>query len=316
MFRYEKPQRGRLREHFQLNVDLFGAEGNEADAEIISVAYEIMKKFGATDNDFLIKINNRKLLNDLYAYFKMTPEESQKVSKIIDKKEKISKDVFETSVKEVIGERMPDFVRILTSNEKLFDTLGKDNPNAKEIVDLIEKLESIGITNVSFEPTLMRGFDYYTGIVFEVFDTHPDNNRSVFGGGRYDDLLEIFGADKVPTIGFGAGDVTARDFLETHNLLPQYKPSAQIYICTLGTEFSDNARKLAETLRKKNIHVAIDLSSKKVGDQIKTAHRQNIPYVICIGENEVTSGMYPLKKMDTGEEKNLKANDIVASLLV
>jgi histidyl-tRNA synthetase len=310
LFRYEKPQRGRLREHWQLNVDLFGVDGNGADAEIISIAYKIMKKFGAKDENFVIKINNRKLLNDLFEHFKLTSEQSEKISKIIDKKNKIPQDVFEATVGELIGDKKSDFVGLLSSDEKLLDILGKNNANSKDIIDLIEKLQSIGITNVVFDPTLMRGFDYYTGIVFEVFDTHPDNNRSVFGGGRYDDLLDIFGRRKIPTVGFGAGDVTARDFLETHNLMPKYKPSAEVYICTLGKEFFDNARKLAETLRKNALNVAIDLTGKKVGDQIKSAHKQMIPFVICIGENEEKSGIYPLKNMETGEEKKVRVEEI------
>ncbi len=120
----------------------------------------------------------------------------------------------------------------------------------------------------------MRGFDYYTGIVFEVHDTHPENNRSVFGGGRYDDLLDIFGSRKIPAVGFGAGDVTVRDFMETHDLLPEYVSSAQLYICTLGPEFSGGAHALADILRREGLRVAVDISGKKLGDQIKMSYRE------------------------------------------
>ncbi|MDQ5949318.1 MAG: histidyl-tRNA synthetase [Patescibacteria group bacterium] len=312
LFRYEKPQRGRLREHWQLNVDLFGVEGSEADTEIISIARTILKTFGAQDTDFEIRINSRKIMNDLYSHFKLNEEQIHKLSKIIDKKAKISDEVFESSVTEIIGGIASDFIWTLKANERIFDVIGRDNPHGTEVIELIEKLATVGINNVVFDPTLMRGFDYYTGVVFEVFDTHPDNNRSVFGGGRYDDLLDIFGTKKVPTIGFGAGDVTARDFLEVHNLLPVYKPSAQLYIGVLGTEYIDHARILANKLRSQNLNVAIDLSNKKVGDQIKTAHKQSIPYVLVVGENEVKENKYTVKQMESGDEKKLSADEIVS----
>ena len=201
-------------------------------------------------------------------------------------------------------------MQAVSSNERLLETIG-DTKNSKELVALIEKLQSLGITNLVFSPTLTRGFDYYTGMVFEVYDTNPDNARSIFGGGRYDDLLDIFEAKKIPAVGFGMGDVTTQDFLQTHSLLPKYKPTAQLYICTLDTSFLDNARKVAETLRASGINVAIDLSDKKVGDQLKVAHKQEIPYVLVIGEDEVKSGIYSVKNMQSGQEKKVKAEEII-----
>ena len=314
LFRYEKPQRGRLREHWQLNVDMFGVDSSDADVEAINIAYKIMQKFGAKDDDFVIKINSRKIINSLYTKFELSEENSYKVSKIIDKKDKISAEAFETSLSEIIGEKSSEFVRILTSAERLMEFLGPEDKNAKELVSVIEKLGAFGINNAVFSPTLMRGFDYYTGIVFEVFDLHPDNNRSVFGGGRYDDLLDIFGARKIPAVGFGAGDVTARDFLEVHNLLPQYRPATDLYICTLKSEFIGEANKLAETLRGQGIDVAVDLTDKKLGDQIKTASKQSIPFTLVIGEDEIKSGVYPLKNLETGEEKKVKVEEVLRAL--
>ena len=311
LFRYEKPQRGRLREHWQLNVDLFGVESLDADIEVISIAYNIMKKFGANDSDFEIKINSRKLLNDLYTHFSFTTEQSEKIAKIIDKKNKIPADVFETSLNDTIGNKTADLIRLLSSTERFMEIIGKDNKNAEELVMLIEKLQNAGIKNVVFDPTLMRGFDYYTGVVFEVFDTHPDNNRSVFGGGRYDDLLDMFGSRKVAAVGFGAGDVTAKDFLETHKLLPDYSSSADLYIAVLESKYIDNARAVAEKLRFEGINVSIDLTNKKIGDQIKIAHKQKFPYVIVIGENEINSDAYVLKQMETGTENKVDIAGIV-----
>jgi histidyl-tRNA synthetase len=156
----------------------------------------------------------------------------------------------------------------------------------------------------------MRGFDYYTGIVFEVFDKNPENRRSVFGGGRYDDLLDIFGQEKVPAVGFGCGDVIIRDILETYNLLPDYKPETKLAICLLDEKFSADANELAQKIREDGVNVAIDFSSKKLGDQIKSADKQKIPFILCLGENEVKSGKYKVKKLDTGNEMELSVDNI------
>ena len=273
-----------------------------------------MKKFGAKDEDFVIKINNRKIVNALYEKFGLNDTDSYKASKIIDKKNKISKEAFSESMKEIIGEKSEEFVYLLESNEKLIEFLGNENKEVKDLVALIDSLRDNGITNISFDPTLMRGFDYYTGTVFEVFDLHPDNNRSVFGGGRYDDLLDIFGAKKVPAVGFGAGDVTMLDFLESHELLPKYSSSTKLYICTLDEQMLGPANSLAQKVRDAGINVAVDLSAKKLGDQIKTADKQGVPFVLCIGENEVKSSQYPLKNMKTGEEKKLKEEEVISEL--
>lgn len=310
LFRYEKPQRGRLREHWQLNVDIFGADSQNADIEIITVAYKIMRAFGAKDNDFKIKINDRRIVSELYKKFELDEEKAHKVSKIIDKKNKIPSETFEATLTEIMGEPAKKMIKLLESDEKLLEFLGEKSEHVKELITLIEKLTACGVTNVEFDPTLMRGFDYYTGTVFEVFDLHPDNNRALFGGGRYDDLLDIFGARKMPTVGFGAGDVTMRDFLETHELLPKYHGSTKLYICTTDIKYVKDAVSLANNLRDQNINVAVDLSGKKLGDQLKTANKQGVGHVICIGDDEIKSGLYKVKNMSTGEETSTKAEEI------
>jgi histidyl-tRNA synthetase len=315
LFRYEKPQRGRLREHWQLNIDLFGVESNEADAEVISVAHQVLKDFGASDDMFTVRINNRKLINALYQKFELNEEESYKTSKLLDKKNKLSPEVFLHTLGEVITpKKATELHDVLSSNERFLAFLGPENTAAQEVVELIEQLAARNITNVEFSPTLMRGFDYYTGIVFELFDTHPENNRSLFGGGRYDDLLDIFGARKIPAVGFGMGDVTAKDFLDVHNLLPTYTSSAHVHICTLSTQEYPTAHTLADTLRTAHINTSIDISGKKIGDQLKYASKQSIPFVVIIGEDEVKSGIYSVKNLATGEEQKLKTEEIISLL--
>ena len=310
LFRYEKPQRGRLREHWQLNVDLFGVESISADIEIITIAHSMMKGLGAKEEDFVIKINDRKIINALYNNFNLNEEQSYKVSKIIDKKNKIPADVFESALTDIIGSKTSEFITLMNSNEKLLDSFGLENKYTSEITDLIEQLQNVGITNVVFDPTVMRGFDYYTGIVFEVNDLHPDNNRTVLGGGRYDDLLDIFGAKKVPTVGFGMGDVTAKDFLTVHSLLPKYKGPLNLYICTTDPKFINDANVLAGKLRNNGVNVAVNLTDKKLGDQMKTANKMGVPFIVCIGEDEVKSGIYGVKNMETGVEVKVKNEEI------
>ena len=287
LFRYEKPQKGRLREHWQLNVDLFGVNGISADVEVITLAYNLMKSFGAKDGDFEIQINSRVLLNDL----------DPKAVKLLDKKDKLPKDEFEKGWKEITGDSY--------------------NPNTEpntEIKTLLQKLAQLGVNNAHYDPAIVRGFDYYTGIVFEIYDTNPANRRALFGGGRYDNLTELFGGDPIPAVGFGMGDVTIRDWLETRNLLPEYQPKTNLFICTLNKDFQEYGNELAQKLREKGVNVAVNLTEKKVGDQIKSADKQNIPYIICIGENEVKSGEFKLKNLKTGEEKAVNDSSLAESL--
>ncbi|MFA6273436.1 MAG: ATP phosphoribosyltransferase regulatory subunit [Candidatus Paceibacterota bacterium] len=199
VFRYERPQRGRRREHWQLNCDLMGIAGLEAEVEIISLALSIMKAFGAKDEDFQIQLNDRahsetevlKLLKD--------SSDLSNAMRLIDKANKIPKEEFSA-----------EWVKL---SDKPFTI-----PAGEHLNGLLSKLREKGIENIVYAPEVVRGFDYYTGMVFEVFDTNPENRRSLFGGGRYDNLLEMFGVEPVPTVGFGMGDVTVLDFLTTHNL--------------------------------------------------------------------------------------------------
>lgn len=250
LFRYEQPQKGRLREHWQLNADIFGVESIEAEIEMISIAHAIMKAFGLKDSDYEIRVNDRKIMNYILEDFlSLSPSESHSVSKIIDKKDKVGKEDFADKIRSVVGVKSDELLNLLHSENldefiSLLPEKARSHQGVLEIKELQESLAGIGIKNVVFSPTLMRGFDYYTGIVFEIFDTNPENRRAIFGGGRYDDLLSIFGAEKIPAVGFGMGDVTTRDVLETYNLLPKYKPATELYICVLEEKYHNYANKI------------------------------------------------------------------------
>ncbi|MDE2218527.1 MAG: histidine--tRNA ligase [Patescibacteria group bacterium] len=320
LFRYEQPQKGRLREHWQLNADIFGIEEIEAEIEIISLARAIMKEFGLKDDNYEIRVNNRKIMNYMLENFlSLSPSESHAISKIIDKKDKMSGEDFTGKVRSAVGEESDKLLNLLHSKNleefiSLLPKKARSHQGVLEIKKLQERLTEIGIKNSVFSPTLMRGFDYYTGIVFEIFDTSLENRRAIFGGGRYDDLLNIFGAEKIPAVGFGMGDVMIRDILETYNLLPTYKPVAEIYICVLEEKYQNYANMLAQKLRADDINVAVDLSSRKIGDQIRYADKNLIPLVVCVGENEVKNEEFKVKNLKSGQESKLKAVEIAEFL--
>lgn len=312
LFRYERPQRGRLREHWQLNVDIFGVETIEADAEIISLSYDIMKEFGAGNADFQIRINNRKIINHLLnKYFKLSNESAYKISKLIDRKDKINEKEFISQAKIILEDRadlLIDFLNIKSINDVPKEIAGEEGIN--EIKFLFSNLESRGINNFIFSPSLMRGFDYYTGIIFEIFDTNPANSRSLFGGGRYDDLVGLFGVEKVSGVGFGMGDVTIKDYLETYKRIPEYKSTTEVYLCPLKQDYIKFANELAVYLRENGINTAVDITNRKIASQIKTADKQAIPFIICIGEDEIKTKKLKLKNLKESKEYLIKYEDL------
>lgn len=314
LFRYERPQRGRLREHWQLNVDMFGSDTIEADAEIIAVAHAVMHEFRATDADFKICVNHRKLINEIaHVHFGLDDDASYKLMKLMDKREKMEADAFMVSAQEIVGERAEELNTILSA-ESVSDLPEKlrESDGARELLALFELLRLKGITNVAYNPSVVRGFDYYTGMVFEVFDTSPENTRSLFGGGRYDDLVSIFDVEKVSAIGFGMGDVTIRDYLETHKLLPKNVSTTDVYICILSGESAGFADETADYLRAHGVNVAVDYTARKVPAQIKTAEKQEIPFIICIGEDEKASKEFKVKNLEKHEEKTVSWDDLPA----
>lgn len=303
VFRYERPQRGRLREHWQLNADIFGAEGVEAEAEVIALAHQVMLDLGATEHDFEIRINDRRLLNELFKSCDLSEDEQRAVMKLLDRRDRTSD--FDEKLTVLLGTE---------KTNKLKGGLSSAASSA-HLEELLSLLYKLGITNAHIDTSIVRGFDYYTGVVFEVFDTAPENKRSLFGGGRYDGLVTMFGEDPVAAVGFGMGDVTARDFLETRDLIPKYMPATELMLCVLDKEHTAHAMKLAQDLRREDVAVAVNFSGKRAGDQIKQAGKLGIPYIICVGEKERESGAYTLKHLPSGSEHTLPADHIAAHLL-
>jgi histidyl-tRNA synthetase len=315
LWRYERPQRGRLREHWQLNVDLFGVEGITGDIELILIADTIMQRFGAPRNSYSIRLNSRQFMNHIFNdYLGLDSEMTKKVAGLIDKMHKMPEADFNGALQGILGDSAPKLLSVLQAND--FQSLPEELrqlPAASRLHDLEMILGRQGITNARFDITLMRGFDYYTDIVFEIFDTNPENSRSLFGGGRYDGLVGLFGVEPVPTVGFGMGDVTIKDFLETHRLLPKLSCPVNLATLLVGDVYEPSL-KVIEALRNVGLKVAVDSTGRKMDNQIKSAFKAGYPYVLFIGESELQTGMYHLKELDTGQEYKLTLDEIIQKL--
>jgi len=318
--RYERPQRGREREFWQLNADIFGVESVLADAEIIGLAHEIMTAFNAKDDMYVIRINNRNLINHMMSsYLGLDAVGSQLMIKLFDRKDKIKADEFAVAATDIFGsENAEQGLRKLSTlvGAKTVAELPSElaeTAAVKELKELFALLKKAGVTNVRFDVTLMRGLDYYTGMVFEVFDLHPDNNRAMFGGGRYDGLVGLFGADPIPTVGFAPGLSTTELFLRSHDLLPQLPSTTDIGIVVVDDSLPA-ALDLAKELRAEGVNVEVDISGRKIDKQIKAVIKKEIPFMVFVGQAEVKDGVYNFKDIQTAAEEKLSPARIVAKI--
>lgn len=318
LWRYERPQRGRLREHWQLNVDMFGIATTLAEQEMITLVDAIFQAFGAKRTMYAIKLNSRKFTDYILTdYLGLDTVQAHSMIKLIDRMRKIDHAEFVAQADAIC---MPS-QREAGTVEKLLEVLAatrftalppavQTHASVTQLQQMVTALEAAGIDNIVFDSTLMRGFDYYTDIVFEVFDTHPDNNRSMLGGGRYDGLVGLFGVEPVPTVGFGWGDVTLQNFLELHQLLPARRSETHLYVIPIGDIIGRIQKPLAE-LRDAGLNVAVDISGRKVGQMIQTAEKKGIQYVLFIGKDELDSEQYVLRNLDTKLEEKHSLSRIV-----
>ncbi|MCE7936616.1 histidine--tRNA ligase [Candidatus Saccharibacteria bacterium CPR2] len=318
VWRYERPQRGRLREHWQLNVDVFGVKTIDAELELIQIAKDIMHEFGASDDMYQIQISSRKLVNLLMAqHLKLDVMQSHLMIKLLDKADKIPRETLLQEASQIFDDvernrgmkNLEDILNAKTLADLPPSIVGSDS--VKEIQILFTLLKEHKINNAVFNATLMRGFDYYTDIVFEVRDKHPDNNRSMFGGGRYDGLVGLFGVEPLPVAGFGMGDVTIADFLATHQLTPKLQPATDVYVVIVGDVLKE-AQKIARELREEGVNVAVDLSGSKTDKQLKSAVKKNIPFALFIGSDELANEQFTLKELASQKEQKLSLERVIS----
>lgn len=302
-FRYERPQRGRGREFYQTDVDFLGVPAGAADIEMLSLAHRLVTSFGATEDMFRLRVGSRPLLTAACNAVGLTKEEEiSEFRALLDRKDKMK--------------------------EREWDALMKGKPNPLEEIEspqdegvkkekaitlaLIDSLRQEGTSNVEFDPTIVRGFDYYTGVVFEMWDTHPENTRSVFGGGRYDRLVEMFSPEKIPAIGFAIGDMPFENFLDSHDLFPPLVSDTTVYIGTIAEDDVKEARALATSLQEGGVSTWVNLLGKKIGDQVKEADRRGIPYFIAHGAKEASSTHITVKELSSGKEEVVEKASLAA----
>ncbi len=304
LFRYERMQKGRLREHWQLNCDIFGTTDYTADVEVIALAYQCLIDFGAKPEMFEIQINDRAMMTRLYRALGIQDEMIPAITRLNDRRDKIDAQAYRTELKAIVGEGI--------MVEKIIMMLD----HSDEQTDVVIGLAELGITNVVFNKSLARGFDYYTGTIFEFKDVSGENNRSLLGGGRYDNLTSMFGGEAIPGIGFGFGDVTMRDFLETHKLLPANITATGAAVAVIPTDTEHNlaAQKIAKQIRDGGISVSTDIGTKKVGKKISDAADDGSVYIIVVGEDEVSSGNFILKNLKTGESTTGPLSQLILDL--
>ena len=224
-YRNERPQKGRNREFWQINADIFGEGNIYSDLEILSLSIDIMKKFNAPNDSYSFYLNHRELISDFLKLIEVETSKTIPVIRIIDKYEKLTPHVFESELQKHLNDtQINQIAKFLTLEFENLTSIFPEIENNKGYTEIMELLQTIKKiypeVNISFKGSLVRGFDYYDGLVFEVYDLNPDNNRSLYGGGRYNGLANIFGQHNFPAVGFAVGNETFRIFLENWNLIP------------------------------------------------------------------------------------------------
>lgn len=316
LWRYERPQRGRLREHWQLNVDILGGDALFADAEILQLSWDILRSFQA-ESKISIQINHREIINSFFAdHLKLSSEIALRVIKLMDARDKIGDEKYflqlkESNVSEKQTQELEGFFSLTLPqlNEKY------PSPGSRFLVQLFEFLStSLVGKQIVYNPKILRGMDYYTGMVFEIYDVSSENPRALFGGGRYDNLLGLFGKHQLSGVGFGMGDVGLENFLTTHNCLPKVNPHIDVFMVVPDLALLDTSEQIARSLRNAGFKVVTPLSISKMANHLKTADKFQARFAVILGEKEFLEKKVVLKNLKTGEQKTIAFQEIVSNL--
>lgn len=314
-FRYERPQRGRVREHWQINVDVFGSESYEAEAEIFAMIHSMMRALGAGPENYVLRVSDRALVERaLVARAALSQEQVRPVFRLLDRWEKQTLEENRAALAEAgLTEAQCDGVAevIHLDLEGIAALAGEEAVAASNVVRVLREGVSGGPT--VFDPLIIRGFDYYTSTVFEVFDTSPDNRRSLFGGGRYDNLVGLFKSQKVSGLGFGMGDVTLINFLETHGLAPAPDLAPDVAVLFQGEELAAPARHVAAALREGGLKVIFPLERRALGKEMKAVGKLGARLVVILHEEEWARGAVVLRNMETSSQEEVSVESVDAA---
>jgi len=320
LFRYERKQRGRLREHFQLNVDIFGEADVTADAELLAVAIDIMRAFGLTAADVKARVSDRQLLRGLLVLTGIAEESLPAVFAVVDKldreprpslEEKLRRaglsDVFIARIFEVLKHTDLDTLR----------TRYGDVPELRDefarLTRYFEYLKALGVSDwVEFDLSIVRGLAYYTGIVFELFDTQREL-RAICGGGRYDSLLKQLGEVDVPALGFGMGDVVLGELLRDKGRMPAWSPQVDVWVAYGDDALLTHAMRIAGRLRERGRSVEYALGGQQLSRQMKAAHAAGARDVVVIQADEVERDEAVVRRLADGVETRVRLDEWIAS---
>lgn len=304
VWRAENTQKGRYREFVQCDIDIFGTTSPIADAEIISLIYIGTQKLNF--KNAVIKINSRTILFDILSKSNIQTDQTS-VLQSIDKLDKIGEDGVK---KELIAKGFST-----TQIEDIFKYIKLAQPN-DWLKQIFSKLKALNVPDTAyvFDPTLVRGCDYYTSTIFEVSVSEPKIG-AIGGGGRYDNLISTLGGPSIPAVGFAFGFERIVDVIQELNLLPQTdQPKIKILVANFGPETETNILNLISNLRSQNIPSLIYPDNDKLGKQIKYATSLNIPYLAIIGTDEAKNNQIMLKNLETTEQKSVNLDDLIKIL--
>ena len=314
VWRADRPQRGRFREFVQCDVDYIGTRSVVCEAEILELVNEFFGRIKYKDFD--IRLNNRKILQGISEVLKFE-NKFEEFCILIDKIDKIGIDKFKEELKKKrftpkTIEQIDIVFQIKGDNETKIQFLEKYLKNSIIGTDGLNEIKSLSKynNNFIFELKLARGLSYYTSTIFEVI---PKNNKigSLCGGGRYDNLTEIFGYKNISGIGISFGIERIIDIMDNENLFPNKLSDSTVLVAYLGSEFILDSIKISQFLRKNNVNVDLYSDNNKLKKQLQYANNNKIPYVIIVGEEEIESKEYTLKNMNTGKQEKLNLKKIL-----
>ncbi|MBN1233779.1 MAG: histidine--tRNA ligase [Candidatus Coatesbacteria bacterium] len=317
-FRYERAQKGRKREHYQWNVDIIGEESPIAESEVIAAAVNVMTGLGMTSRDFKVRIGHRGILHDILKYHECEMKYFNQICLALDKRGKIADEAIKEMLK---SDGLPESeiqkifkimeIRNIEEIESIIDNKSTSLNNLKELFNLLEIYNLKDF--IEFDIGIIRGLAYYTGIVFEGFDVER-KYRAIFGGGRYNNLLQNLGGKDLPAVGLGFGDVVIKELLEYKNMELKTNAKPDIAIAFLSDNERDFAIKIAELIRKKGISTDLFLKPEKPKKIFSLCNKMKKRFVILIGENEKETGSVTIKDMNSGIQEEVAINDIIKKI--
>ena len=328
VYRGERPQKGRFREFYQCDIDVIGDESLSLmfDAEMPSIIYDIFKKLNI--GDFVIRINNRKVLGGFFEYLELTDKITD-ILRIIDKLEKIGTDkvislLEELSIPKVKIDKIINFINVKGTNNEKINSLKEMNIDNDNFITGLNELETVVNTmklmeinedNFEIDLTIARGLDYYTGTVYETILKEYPSIGSVCSGGRYDDLAGFYTDKKLPGVGISIGLTRLFDQLLDNNIININEASITDMLIVPFCENYEYIFKVYNTLKKNNIKVDICYMDKGFKQKMKYANKINAKYVILIGEDEIKENVISLKDMVTGEQEKLTIKELLEKKL-